>query len=269
MVFCLHGFPDNHSSYDLQIDALVAAGFCCIVPAMRGYEPSCIPDNGDYSLFALAEDLEAWRVQLKLDRFHLIGHDWGALTAYIYAAQYGEHLHSLTTLAVPPLNELQKIVLQTPKQFKKSAYIAFFQLKGIAEGVYARRDFAFMQGLWRKWSPDLDLVASNMGAVKDSFRQPGVVAATLAYYRCLLRDVSSGRGKALLAQAIATPSLVLAGENDGCMDISLYDKAIKEKYFSRGVTFKPFAGAGHFLHQEIPETINPILIHWLQSHLGP
>ena len=182
VVFCLHGFPDNNSSYDQQLDALVAAGFCCIVPVMRGYEPSSIPRDGDYSLLTLAEDIEAWRVQLNLDRFHLIGHDWGALSAYIYAAQYGEHLISLTALAVPPLNKLQQAVYLTPKQFKNSAYIAFFQLKGIAERIYARRDFAFMQALWEKWSPDLELSVGHLDAIKHSFRQPGVVTATLSYY---------------------------------------------------------------------------------------
>ena len=76
----------------------------------------------------------------------------------------------------------------------------------------------------------------------------------------------SGRVDNVLAKSIVTPTLVLAGENDGCLDISLYEKAIKEPYFTSGITFKAFAGAGHFLHQELPETINPILINWLQSH---
>lgn len=266
VVFCLHGFPDNNSSYDQQIDDLVDAGFCCIVPAMRGYEPSSIPADADYSLLALADDLEAWRIQLKLDRFHLVGHDWGALTAYIYAAQYGQRLLSLTTLAVPPLNELQSAFYRTPRQFKHSAYIGFFQLKGVAEYVYARNDFALMQGLWKLWSPGLSLSGKSLEGVKNSFRQPGVVKATLSYYRCLLRDVLSGRMNDVLARPITTPTRVLAGENDGCLTISLYDKAIKAHYFTGGVEFTAFENAGHFLHQEIPKTINPILINWLQSH---
>lgn len=266
VVFCLHGFPNNNSSYDYQIEALVEQGFTCIVPTMRGYEPSSIAKSGDYSLIALAEDVESWRAQLNLDRFHLIGHDWGALTAYIYAAQYGERLLSLTTLAIPPLNELKKAILLTPKQYIYSSYIAFFQLRGIAERVYAQNDFAFMQRLWEKWSPDVDWSEKSLEGVKQSFRQPGVVGAALAYYRCLLRDIVSGRANAILAKPIIAPTLVLAGENDGCISITLFDKAIKDKYFTEGIEFKSFANAGHFLHQEIPEIINPILVDWLKSH---
>ncbi len=264
VVFFLHGFPDNNHSFDLQLDALVEAGFRCIIPVMRGYEPSSIPKDKNYSLLALSGDLEAWRVQLKLDHFHLIGHDWGALTAYIYAAQYGNHLLSLTTMAIPPLNELQRVFYRTPKQYKNSAYIALFQLRGVAEWLYTRRDFALMQGLWNRWSPGFP--ASSLESVKNTFRQPGVVIAALSYYRCLLRDVLCGRVDRLLTQSIVTPTLVLAGENDGCMDISLYSKAIKDQYFSGGLEFQSFAGAGHFLHQEIPEIVNPVLIEWLQSH---
>lgn len=266
VVFCLHGFPDNNRTYDYQVEALIEQGFTCIVPTMRGYEPSSIPKSGDYSLIELADDVEAWRSQLNIERFHLIGHDWGALTAYIYAAQYGERLMSLTALAVPPLNGLKKAFLFTPKQYIYSSYIAFFQLQGIAERVYTQNNFALMHRLWEKWSPDADWSENKLDPIKQGFRQPGVVSATLTYYRCLLRDILSGRGDTLLAKPIIVPTLVLAGENDGCMSITLFDKAINDKYFTKGIEFTSFANAGHFLHQEIPHTINPVLIDWLQSN---
>lgn len=79
VALCLHGFPDNQHSFDDLAPALAAAGFRVIVPVMPGYEPSSQPADGDYSVAALADHLEALIEGLNLGDtpLHLIGHDWG------------------------------------------------------------------------------------------------------------------------------------------------------------------------------------------------
>ena len=56
-VILLHGFPDTHENWAVQINALADAGYTAIAPALRGYAPSCQPGNGDYSLYAAVDDL--------------------------------------------------------------------------------------------------------------------------------------------------------------------------------------------------------------------
>lgn len=266
LVICLHGFPDNWSSYDKQVDALVSNGFSCLVPKMRGYQSSSIPADERFALVDLADDVESWRQQLAVEKFHLVGHDWGALTSYIYAAKYSDRLLSLVTLAVPPLNQLQKTVLFTPKQLFYSWYIFFFQLRGISEKALARNDFSLVEWLWRRWSPGFQWDKESMDSIKTDYGEPGVSRAVLQYYRDLIKSVLSRSHDDLLKQELEVPTLVMAGEQDGCLSIDLYQKAIQSRYFPKGVQFKRFPNAGHFLHQEVPEELNPILVEWLRSH---
>jgi pimeloyl-ACP methyl ester carboxylesterase len=45
-----HGFPDNKFSFISQMKHFENLGFNVVCPPLRGYEPSYIPEDGDYSL---------------------------------------------------------------------------------------------------------------------------------------------------------------------------------------------------------------------------
>ena len=57
IVLCLHGFPDNAGSYRHQLPALAGAGYRAISLTLRGYEPSSIPADGDYTMETIANDI--------------------------------------------------------------------------------------------------------------------------------------------------------------------------------------------------------------------
>jgi len=75
-----------------------------IVPALPGYQQSSQPANGDYSLASLADDVVGWLHGIKVDRVHLIGHDWGAVVAYAAADGHPQRFRTATALAIPPLS---------------------------------------------------------------------------------------------------------------------------------------------------------------------
>jgi pimeloyl-ACP methyl ester carboxylesterase len=266
-VLCLHGFPDHARSFRFQLPALAGAGYRAIAPTLRGYEPSSQPADGDYRLLRMAEDVAAWLDELALEQVHLIGHDWGAVIAYLVAAIWPERLASLTTLAIAhPIRLGQEIVSRRPSQLAKSWYMLFFQLP-LADAWVARQNFAFIDKLWRDWSPGWELPESELAAVKDTMARPGALHAALGYYRAL-RDVRSRdarKARARLMRPIQVRTLALTGERDGCMDTRLHDGALREADFPRGLRMVRLAGAGHFLHQEKPDEVNEILIRWLQD----
>ena len=99
-VLLVHGFPDHARSWRLQLPALAEAGYRAVAPTLRGYEPSSQPADGDYHIVRMAEDLGGEPV-------HLVGHDWGAVIAYVAAALAPDRLRSLTTLAIPHPGRLQ------------------------------------------------------------------------------------------------------------------------------------------------------------------
>lgn len=268
-VILLHGFPDHARTFRLQLPALAAAGYRAVAPAMRGYEPSSQPQDGDYRLERLAEDVVAFIEQSGHARVHLVGHDWGAVVSYMVAARVPEKLLSLTTLAIPTPGLIVSQGLRAlPQQILKSWYILFFQIRMLSDFVLEYRDWAFVEWLWRRWSPGWLLPAAEMAAVKDCFRQPGVKQASLGYYRALLSLRSMREVKEtlrLLKTKIQVPTLAFTGENDGCMDTRLHDILMKPSAFPAGLEIVRVSGAGHFLHQERPELINRKLIEHLKA----
>jgi len=265
LVLCLHGFPDHSASFRHQLPALAAAGFRAVAPMMRGYQPASQPPDGDYSVAALAEDVVGWLDALGEQRCHLIGHDWGAVTAYAAAALAPERFLSVTTMAVPPIRRFARGLLRYPGQLLSSWYMLFFQLP-IAERAVARRDFAFLERLWRAWSPGWQWPAVDMAALKRVFAAPGVTAAALGYYRALRgRGARARRTRELLQARTPVRTLALTGALDGCMDTRLYDVVCDARDFPAGLRVERVAGAGHFLHQERPELVNPLLLEWVSQ----
>lgn len=65
-------------------------------------------------------------------------------------------------------------------QLRRSWYMFFFQMRGLAEGVVSADGFAFLQQLWRDWSPGWTPDAGDVAAVAKTMALPGVLEASLA-----------------------------------------------------------------------------------------
>lgn len=78
----LHGFPENHRSWRHQIRHL-AESYRCVAPEQRGYHRSSKPPNAaDYAPDQLIGDVFALADALGIERFTIIGHDWGGAIAW-------------------------------------------------------------------------------------------------------------------------------------------------------------------------------------------
>jgi len=268
VVLCLHGFPDHARSFRFQLPALAAAGFRAIAPTLRGYEPSSQPQDGDYHVVRMAEDVVGWLDDLGEKQVHLVGHDWGAVIAYAACALAPERFRSLTTLAIPNPGRLAQGIRKYPGQLRNSWYMFFFQLRGIADRAVEARDWALIDKLWRDWSPGWKLPDDEMASVKRALAQPGVKRAALAYYRAAFspRSESAKQTQKLAASKIAVPTLAATGARDGCMDTRIHDVAMVDEDFPAGVEVVRMDNAGHFMHQEDPDGFNRILLGWLERH---
>jgi pimeloyl-ACP methyl ester carboxylesterase len=269
VVLCLHGFPDHRGSFRHQLPALGDAGYRAIAPALRGYEPSSQPgpEIHHYHPRRVAADALAWAESHGM--VHLIGHDWGGVAAYQAAAERPDLFHSLSVIAIPHTSAMQERAARRLLlgQLRKSWYIFFFQLRGLADRVVERNDFGFIDFLWREWSPGYTPEPGELEAVKQAFRQPGVRRAALAYYRAMLSpgldDSRAMRESA--TQPIRVPTLAITGALDGCIDTRFFDHVPPDR-FPEGLRTERVEGAGHFVHQEHPDRINALLLEWLSRY---
>jgi pimeloyl-ACP methyl ester carboxylesterase len=257
LALLVHGFPDGPQSFRHQVAPLVARGFRVVRPATRGYAPSSLARDGRYDVERLARDLLALGEHFSPARpFALVGHDWGAIAAYAAAALAPERLRRLCTLAVPHLR-VAGPRWRSPSQLWRSRYMALFQLRGLAERRVAARDFAFIDGLWRAWSPGYTATREELDAIKDGFRAPAHLAAVLGYYRALPSLV----GARLLGRRTRVPSLYLHGADDGCIGVALVDGV--ERAYCDEIEVVRVTGAGHFLQLERPDEISARIADFL------
>lgn len=265
LVLLLHGFPDTPGTFRHQLPALAAAGFRAVAVTTRGYEPSSQPDNGNYRLDALAGDVVDWVEALGESQAHLVGHDWGATIAYGAVARSPRHFRSLTTLTVPYPRRFGEVVMTDAAQLQRSDYILFFQQIGVAEQQVAARDGAYLEELWRKWSPGWEPDAAALASMKRQFGKPGVVQSALAYYRQAL-DAASPLAVAtqqLLAQPVQVPTLGVYGARDECIGADVFERSMQPGDFPAGLRIERIESAGHFPHLEAPASVNAALLGFI------
>lgn len=101
-VVLLHGWPDSVATWTHVIPALASAGHQVYAPSVRGtgqtkFRYADTPRTG--RLGDLLRDLFAVCDQLKLERFHLVGHDWGARTAFACGIVAPHRIASLSAIS--------------------------------------------------------------------------------------------------------------------------------------------------------------------------
>jgi len=267
VVLLLHGFPDTAETFTHQLTALAEAGYRAVAPTMRGYAPEAQPADGDYHGVRMAEDVVAWASALSDGPVHLVGHDWGANIAYAAAALAPARFASLTTIAVPHPVRFAEAFASNPAKQARSAYILAFQTPGFEEQIIAD-DCAYLEALWRAWSPGWDIPSGLLAAMRETFGQPGVARAALEYYRQAF-DAASPAGQAtaaLFARPLTVPTLGMCGADDQCITADVFTGAMRAEDFAAGVEVETIPGAGHFCQAEAPDAVNAALLNWLAAN---
>jgi pimeloyl-ACP methyl ester carboxylesterase len=132
VVILLHGYPECSWEWRHQLPALAAAGYRAVAPDQRGYSPGARPSGVDhYDQRSLVGDVLALADQFGADRFHLVGHDWGAIVAWHVAGWHPDRVRSLTIASVPhPAAFARALRDPSTDQAERSAYIQTFKEHG-------------------------------------------------------------------------------------------------------------------------------------------
>jgi len=265
LALCLHGFPDSAHTWRHLLPALADAGYHAVAPFLRGYAPTEVPADGAYQTGALVADAVALHEALGGDeQAVIVGHDWGAFATYGALAHAPDRWRRAVTMAVPPQSVMVSAFFDY-QQLKRSFYMFVFQTS-LAEIAVAADDMAFLDGLWHDWSPGY-AAERDLAHVKDCLREPANLAAAIGYYRAMFdqsRHVEAyTEEQRASGQAPAHPLLYLHGREDGCVGYDVVSDAGSS--LGEGGHMEAIPGAGHFLHLEHPETVNRLVVDWLQA----
>lgn len=250
LVLCLHGFPDDASTFDALATELATTGHRVVAPYLRGYAPS--PLDGSLAFDGLVADLGAILDALRpRGPVAYVGHDYGAQLGYAALTRWPERFRAAVLLAGVHPALIARNARRFPRQLWMSRYIVFFQLGRPAERAVARDDFAYVDRLWRRWSPGFTPPAEHLRTVKDTLRAS--MPAPVAMYR--------GGGFDLPPDPIAVPTLFIAGADDGCSLPGLADG--QETLFRHAYEAQVWPGVGHFPHLERPAETLRAIRDWL------
>jgi haloacetate dehalogenase len=101
----VHGNPQNHTCW-YKIAAKLAAHYHVVLPDLRGYGDSSLPDPGpnhiNFSFRAMARDLLEIMEQLGHRRFSVAGHDRGARTTHRLCLDHPERIIKACIMDVVP-----------------------------------------------------------------------------------------------------------------------------------------------------------------------
>jgi pimeloyl-ACP methyl ester carboxylesterase len=264
LLVLLHGFPDNAYTWERQFPALTAAGYRVVAPFLRGYPPTEVPASGYYDRATLVTDIKGL-IDLLGDGQPalLVAQDWGAAISYGLLAAFPESVRRAVLLAVPHPAEVRRRLRRSPRQVIRSFHWFLFQLPWLPERICRVGNGAFLEFLWWLWSPDYT-DREHVAQIRRMMRQPGVMEATLAYYRALfdrkLQDPALAGLRAKLDGPIRVPTLVACGTRDMRGEMLEAGRA----YFAAEYQWTTVEGAGHFLHREKPDAVNRLILEWLQ-----
>lgn len=207
-VMLLHGFPDFWIGWKRQLGALASAGYRVIIPDQRGYNSSDKPRAiGEYALGKLVGDVVALADALGLERFYLVGHDWGGIVAWATAAIVPHRLDKLVILNAPHPSVLLPYSLQSPTQVLRSSYAAFFQIPLLPEAVLSAHRSALLVRALKGSSRQGAFDDEDVAAYRQAWEQPEALTSMLNWYRALRFGPS-------LPQRVTTPTLVIWGVQD-------------------------------------------------------
>ena len=235
-IILLHGFPETSIMWTGLMDYLATIGFYCIAPDMRGYSQGACPKGvKNYTMEKLSADILNIADSLGVNKFHLIGHDWGAIIGWNIVYNNPEKIISWTALSVPHTKAFIKAYKTDPVQKKKSKYVKLFLLPFIPEYKIRKNDFKGFRWLWKNSSSE---EVENYLSV---FRRKSSLTAALNYYRANL-----GRKKMQPIGHIETPTLFIWGKKD----LAVGEMAARgnAKYMKGDYTFLELEG-GHWLIQ--------------------
>ena len=154
------------------------------MPDQRGFAGSDKPAaKKDYKPDKAIDDLFALADALRLERFALVGHDWGGAIAWGAALRKDPRLTRLAVINAPHPVIFQKSLIENREQRSASRYITAFRAPGFERFVRAKGFEWFFE---KTFAPHVDLALIPEAEKRQyiaEWSQPGAFAAMLNWYR--------------------------------------------------------------------------------------
>lgn len=258
-VILLHGFPESHRTWR-DVAPRLEDDFFLVMPDQRGFAGSDRPREVEaYRTDTLIDDIFALADALDVERFALVGHDWGGAIAWPTALRGDPRLTRLGIVNAPHPVIFQKSLVEDPEQRAASQYINAFRTPSFEKAIEAMGYDAFLEKTFRNHvDPGLIPEPEKRQYIAD-WSQPGAMAAMLNWYRAGRMVVPPPGVTIPLPDwllrpfpKVAVPTLVVWGMKDAALlplQLDGLDELVEDLRIVR------LPNAGHFAPWEAPDEV--------------
>jgi|TARA_B100001939_G_scaffold344780_1_gene359952 pimeloyl-ACP methyl ester carboxylesterase len=257
LVVLLHGFPEFWYAWRKQIPVLAAAGYRVVVPDLRGYNLSDKPRGvRAYGIDYLLEDVRGIIDACGAERATVIGHDWGAMIAWLFAMI---HPHKVDRVAA--LNGMHPVAFRNAmgslSHLRQTYYGLVFQIPVLPEILLRARNYRWLRSIYSEHFTDEDPPPQDQQAWMQAMSRPGALTSMVNYYRgagVMMKFLKTS------VQPVQAPSLLIWGERDG---IGI-ETALPTNHWAPDLDVVRVPEAGHWPHSDQPEIVNEALLRFLE-----
>lgn len=257
-VILMHGFPESHRTWreiSPRLDELRL-----IMPDLRGFGETDRPQEVEaYATETLIADIFALADALGIDRFALVGHDWGGAIAWAAAIRGDPRITRLGIVNSPHPLIFQKSLIENEAQRAASQYMRAFRSPGMEAGIEAMGIDTFFDKSFSKHVDMARISPSERQIYIDQWSRPGALTAMLNWYRSsqivvppsgITVDIPEWVLRAF--PRIKIPVRVIWGLEDKAL-LPIQLQGIGE--IGDDVEVVPLKGVGHFAPWEAPDRV--------------
>lgn len=253
LVLLLHGFPQTKRAFRRQLPALAEAGYRAVTVDQRGYSPRARPVGVEaYHTDFLTADVLRLADALGARRFHLVGHDFGAVIGWQVAARHPQRLATYTSVSVGhPLAYLDALADPDGEQQARSGYFEWFVNPATdAElGSYERMHDLYLAA---------GLSAADAVAYAQALGSPEAVGSGLNWYR------ASGLHQIAGLTDVVVPTMLIWSTEDPALGLA--QAAGTGTYVAAPYRFEVIEGVDHWVPEHAPDRVNALLLEQLGAH---
>ncbi|KAM6553143.1 hypothetical protein CsatB_013905 [Cannabis sativa] len=291
-VLFLHGFPELWYSWRHHMLSLSSLGFRCIAPDLRGYGDTDAPPSPEsYSVLHIVGDLIGLLDHLGINQVLLVGHDWGAFTAWYLSLFRPDRVKAMVILGVAyfPRKPEMSFFDGLRAFYGDDFYMCRFQEQGEIEKDFASDDTAsVLKKLYTSFgSTPLIIPKEKDGGFKslkapdtlpswvseevinyyaNKFNQTGFTGG-LNYYRAF--NLSWELLAPWTGAQIKVPTKYIAGEQESTYLFPGVKEYIESGGFKKDVPLLEevviMEGLPHFINQAKPEEISTLIYEFIKK----
>lgn len=256
VVLLLHGWPHTSHAWRHVIPK-IEGRHRVLAPDMRGLGDSSRPATG-YDIKSVAGDIIELLDALAIERFSIVGHDWGGPVAF-----------AVCLLAPLRVKRLSVIDVVLPGDGRTAGgnqgglrwHHAFHRTPDLPEALTVGREAAYLNWFYKEYSERAGAVsAEDLAEYVRTYSQPGAMRAGFEYYRSV--ELSNTFASEVIAKhgKLRIPTLTVGGGAGRGRGPEVAESVC---LVAENVTSHIIPDCGHLVPEEAPDELNNLLVPFL------